>query len=543
MRAAAALLALALAPGASLPAQGGWIPPQPPCELPPANSKINNAITALKSAVEKPESRDPQLAQAKRLLTDAIVQDKQSANPAAWYYLGRLAVTTGDVAGADSALARALALAPKCADDIASYRHDLWGELLNNGLAAWQDGKQDSGLALLRAAVGLEPANPKPLLAAAGLLASRGNDDSAFAYYRLAAKTAGTDTAFARDKRDALANAWHLVVRKVQGHPAAQRVLKLRAGLDSTQRGIASDSTVLARLLASSQSRRARGTRLAPADQQLFTRDSTARAQAVAQRRARLAAALAQIAADSSALVAAFAPAIDALADYVAAYPGEPEAAISLATLYAQSGRWALAAAVFDSLAAHAPDLEPDALFATGTRLVEQGMYRAGARADARARQEPVPAGRPVLARRRLLPAARFDLALARGAAPARARPAQSGVAQAGGRGMGFSPRARFDQSVRRPSRFRPGRRDLRAELRPRHGRRVARRGRAEPQVHALHPVPPDRRVPGRLRPGRRDGLPRRALARPPPEPRLRAAGERQANCRLALPGLISHIS
>src|ERR1041384_6688097 len=185
MRAAAALLALALAPGASLPAQGGWIPPQPPCELPPANSKINNAITALKSAVEKPESRDPQLAQAKRLLTDAIVQDKQSANPAAWYYLGRLAVTTGDVAGADTALARALALAPKCADDIASYRHDLWGELLNNGLAAWQDGKQDSGLALLRAAVGLEPANPKPLLAAAGLLASRGNDDSAFAYYRL----------------------------------------------------------------------------------------------------------------------------------------------------------------------------------------------------------------------------------------------------------------------------------------------------------------------------------------------------------------------
>ncbi len=381
MRAAAALLALALVPGASLPAQGGWTPPQPPCDVPPANSKINNAITALKSAVEKPESRDPQLAQAKRLLTEAILQDKQGANPAAWYYLGRLAVTAGDVAGADTALARALALARTCADDIASYRHDLWGELLNNGLAAWQDGKQDSGLALLRVAARLEPANPKAPAAAAALFASRGNDDSAYVYYRLAAKTAGADTAFARDKRDALANAWHLVVRKVQGHPAAQQVLRLRSSLDSTQRGITSDSTVLARLLASSQSRRARGTRLAPADQQLFTRDSTARAQAVAQRRARLAAALAQIAADSSALVAAFAPAIDALADYVTAYPGEPEAAISLATLYAQSGRWALAAAVFDSLAAHAPDLEPDALFGTGTRMVEQGMYRAGARA------------------------------------------------------------------------------------------------------------------------------------------------------------------
>src|SRR6266700_3510392 len=208
MRAAAALLALALAPGALLAAQGGWTPPQPPCDLPPANSKINNAITALKTASEKPESRDQQLAQAKRLLSDAILQDKQDANPAAWYYLGRLAVIASDVAGADSALARA-----------------------------------------------------------AALLASRGNDDSALVYYRLAAKAAGADTAFARDKRDALANAWHLVVRRVQGHPAAQRVLRLRAGLDSMQRGITGDSTVLARLLASSQSRKTRGTRLAPADQ------------------------------------------------------------------------------------------------------------------------------------------------------------------------------------------------------------------------------------------------------------------------------------
>ena len=380
MRAAAALLSLALAPGVLLLAQG-WTPPQPPCDVPPANSKINNAITALRTAAEKPEVRDQQLAQAKRNLTEAIVQDNQGANPAAWYYLGRLAVTTGDVAGADTALGRAATLAPKCAEDIASYRHDLWGELLNNGLAAWQDGKQDSGLALLRVAARLEPANPKALAAAAALLASRGNDDSALAYYRLAAKAAGADTAFAREKRDALANAWHLVVRKVQGHPAAQRVLRLRGGLDSLQRGITSDSTVLARLLASSQSRKARGTRLAPADQQLFTRDSTARAQGVAQRRSRLAAALAQIAADSSALAEAFAPAIDVLSGYVAAYPGEPEAAISLATLYAQSGRWALAGAVFDSLAAHAPELEPDALFGPGTRMVEQGLYRAGARA------------------------------------------------------------------------------------------------------------------------------------------------------------------
>src|SRR2546426_608096 len=121
--------------------------------------------------------------------------------------------------------------------------------------------------------------------------------------------------------------------------------------------------------------------RLAPGDQQLFTRDSTARAQAVARQRAALAAAVQQLAADSSALSAAFAPAIDALKDALAAYPGEIDAATTLATLYAQSGHAAQAAAVFDSLVAHAKDLDPEALFAPGARMVGQGLYRPAARA------------------------------------------------------------------------------------------------------------------------------------------------------------------
>src|SRR5256886_5174898 len=229
MRAAAALLALALAPGALLAAQGGWTPPRPPCDLPPANSKINNAITALKTAGEKPESRDQQLAQAKRLLSDAILQDRQDANPAAWYYLGRLAVITSDVAGADSALARAATLAPKCADDIATYRHDLWGELLNNGLAVWQDGKQDSGLALLRVAARLEPANPKALAAAAALLASRGNDDPALVHYRLPPKPPRAGTALPRAQPHRPPDPLPPLVRPGPGHPPAPRGLRPRA--------------------------------------------------------------------------------------------------------------------------------------------------------------------------------------------------------------------------------------------------------------------------------------------------------------------------
>ncbi len=375
MRAVARVVACTLATALStgpLAAQGDWVPPQAPCELVPGNSKINNGIQALKSA---------QLGPAQQLLSDAILRDNQAANPAAWYYLGRVYVARDDAVGADSAFGRAEALAPKCAADIATHKNELWGKIVNDGLAAWQEGKQDSGLALLHTAARLEPKNPKTFTTIAALYASKGGDDSALAYYRRGAQAAGDDPAFAHDKHEALGNAWHLVVRKVQGHPAAQRTGRIRAGLDSMQRGISADSTVLVRLVASSQSRKARGAKLAPADQQLFTRDSTARAQAVARERAALAAALQQLAADSSALAVAFAPAIAALVDYLAVYPADVEAATSLATLYAQSGRAAQAGAAFDSLAAHAKDLNPDALFGPGIRMVGQGLYGPGARA------------------------------------------------------------------------------------------------------------------------------------------------------------------
>src|SRR5437016_10049036 len=210
MRAVARVAALALAaglPGVPLAAQAGWEPPRPPCELVPANSKIDKGIQALRGA---------QLAQAQKALSDAIVQDNQGTNPAAWYYLGRYYVAVGDAAGADTALARAVTLAPKCAEDIATYRGELLTKLLNDGLTAWQDGKQDSALALLHVAARLEPRNPKPLATVAALYASRSDDDSAFAYYRLAARTVGDDAVFAHDRREALSNGWHLVVRKVQ---------------------------------------------------------------------------------------------------------------------------------------------------------------------------------------------------------------------------------------------------------------------------------------------------------------------------------------
>src|SRR3989442_3280714 len=226
MRAVARVAAYALATGltsAALPellgAQESFLGPQTACELKQPNSKINNAIQALVTAVAKPDQRGPQLAQAKKLLTDAILQDNQGSNPAAWYYLGRQAVLVGDAAAADTTFSRAATLAPTCTADIASYREEVWGKLVNDGLSAWQDGKQDSALALLHVAARFEPRNPKAFATVAALYASRSNDDSALAYYRLAARTAGDHAAFSNDRRAAVAHTPYPVGRQGAGPP------------------------------------------------------------------------------------------------------------------------------------------------------------------------------------------------------------------------------------------------------------------------------------------------------------------------------------
>src|SRR5439155_1284694 len=83
---------------------------------------------------------------------------------------------------------------------------------LNAGLAAWQGGKEDSAVALFGLAARLAPGNPKAFVALAGLYAGKDNYDSALVYYRRTVEAAGNDTAFAKDKRDALSNVARLLV-------------------------------------------------------------------------------------------------------------------------------------------------------------------------------------------------------------------------------------------------------------------------------------------------------------------------------------------
>src|SRR4029077_20325635 len=99
-------------------------------------------------------------------------------NPAAWYYLGRYYLAVNDLAGADSALAKALALAPDCKEDIGLYRRQAWVPVFNSAAAAWQAGNTDSAIAAFRRANQIYRAEPLGFIYLANLLVTRAEPDS-----------------------------------------------------------------------------------------------------------------------------------------------------------------------------------------------------------------------------------------------------------------------------------------------------------------------------------------------------------------------------
>ena len=372
---------LAFVPGALVAQAREWISPQLPCDIKPGHFRVNSAVVDLQSAATRPNTRDRMLAAAKDVLTRSITGDGQDKNPAVWYYFGRYYVEMKDGAGADSAFRKALALAPQCQADIDGYREQIWSDVLAAGLRTWQENKLDSAKALLRQAAGLRPNHPRAPLALGQIYAAENKIDSAAAALSQAATAAGHDTTFAEQRKDALGTAARLYVRQLQGDTIAQRWQRPRFSRDSVRRLLAVDSAILVRIEASSASRKARGARLAPADQQNFARDSSTRAKNVADRRAALAARAGAVASDSAPAAPMYDPVIRSFRAYLEAYPDASDAVPGLANLYYQSGRLAEAPAAFEAIypASRSPAPSPDLLIDAGRGAVRGNATAAGA--------------------------------------------------------------------------------------------------------------------------------------------------------------------
>src|SRR5919108_6167377 len=81
----------------------------PECGLKSNHFKVSSGASYLKTGIETdvPENRARALNDGKRVLLEAMQQNGQDKNPAAWYYLGRLYLQQGNVYSADSALTKA----------------------------------------------------------------------------------------------------------------------------------------------------------------------------------------------------------------------------------------------------------------------------------------------------------------------------------------------------------------------------------------------------------------------------------------------------
>jgi tetratricopeptide (TPR) repeat protein len=205
-----------------------WLPAA--CDIKPGHQLVNSGMQSLRSAAgtKFADQRAKDLKEAERSLVQAVTTGKQEKNPAAWYYLARYYLVVDDLAGADSAFSKALALAPGCKEDIGLYRRQAWVPVFNGGVQAWQAGNLDSAIASFRRANLVYQGEPMGFVYLANLFIGREEPDStarktdaakyhhdsvvyatrmdsAAKYYRLAV-AAASDPKYAKDRRDALFN-------------------------------------------------------------------------------------------------------------------------------------------------------------------------------------------------------------------------------------------------------------------------------------------------------------------------------------------------
>jgi tetratricopeptide (TPR) repeat protein len=167
-----------------------YIPPT--CNMKPGHFKVSSGVTYLKTGIETgvPENKARALASGRKVILEAIQQNDQGKNPAAWYYLGRIYLQQGDIVGADSAFTKAEALSPPCKQDISAQRYNGWVPLVNAGMNFAKEQKNDSALAVFREANTIYRDKPQAYSAAAVILANNKMDDSAIVYLQKAVEIA-----------------------------------------------------------------------------------------------------------------------------------------------------------------------------------------------------------------------------------------------------------------------------------------------------------------------------------------------------------------
>jgi len=218
----------------------------PECGLKSNHFKVSSGASYLRTGIENdvPENQKRALDNGERVLLEAMQQNGQEKNPAAWYYLGRIYLQRGDLYGADSALARAEQLAPDCAKEISAYRQNAWVALIRGGNGFEEQKNPDSALVLYRQAGMIFTRSPIPYYQAANVFNTQGQTDSAAAYFGNAVAVAAnaTDTTEVNIRNRSAFNQGALLLNSKKFPEAAaafEQYLKWVPGDMEAKRGLA----------------------------------------------------------------------------------------------------------------------------------------------------------------------------------------------------------------------------------------------------------------------------------------------------------------
>jgi tetratricopeptide (TPR) repeat protein len=213
---------------AMLAAGGKYVPPACSADK-NKHFKVSSGATYLKTAIETPDSANKAhaLGEAERVLLEAITQNGQDKSGAAWYFLGRERLYRGDTEGADTALARALKLAPDCKDEIANLTRPIFAGYFNSGVDAYKAGKDDQAIDLFRRAAASNPAAWQPYLELGNIYYNKQQWDSAAVYYK---KLLSSDVG-AADSATVLKSQKYYAFSLIQSKHAAEAIAPLRSYL------------------------------------------------------------------------------------------------------------------------------------------------------------------------------------------------------------------------------------------------------------------------------------------------------------------------
>jgi tetratricopeptide (TPR) repeat protein len=205
-----------------------YVPPE--CDLKPGHFKVSSGATYLKTGIETevPDNRSRALASGSKVILEAIQKNGQEKNPAAWYYLGRIYLQQGDLAGADSSFSKAESLAPACQADISKVRYTGWVPLVNAGIDFAKKQQNDSALVLFREANSIYRDKPAAFLNAGVIFANAGQTDSAIVYWEKAAEIA--ERTKATEDRNVATRNLGAMYQRANRHEDAVRVLERYLG-------------------------------------------------------------------------------------------------------------------------------------------------------------------------------------------------------------------------------------------------------------------------------------------------------------------------